>query len=196
MLETLLVVFADGDVFRIAEEYAAADIAFDATQVDDIGTVHAHEHIRRECRLHVLEPEKRGDRRAVGKVHPHVLPFAFQVHDVADLDQRNLVIRFHGDVFLVFGQCFGSGFGFPRTLVVAQFVERIGFPRRAAEVGKAEGFEQVIHGVELEPFDSVFRVGRRENHHRPVDQRADELHAAQVGHVDVDEYQVYMLRSQ
>ena len=90
----------------------------------------------------------------------------------------------------------GSGFGFPRTLVVAQFVERIGFPRRAAEVGKAEGFEQVIHGVELEPFDSVFRVGRRENHHRPVDQRADELHAAQVGHVDVDEYQVYMLRSQ
>ena len=135
MLETLLVVFADGDVFRIAEEYAAADIAFDATQVDDIGTVHAHEHIRRECRLHVLEPEKRGDRRAVGKVHPHVLPFAFQVHDVADLDQRNLVIRFHGDVFLVFGQCFGSGFGFPRTLVVAQFVERIGFPRRYALLG-------------------------------------------------------------
>ena len=50
--------------------------------------------------------------------------------------------------------------------------------------------------IDLMKYDSVFRVGRRENHHRPVDQRADELHAAQVGHVDVDEYQVYMLRSQ
>ena len=76
---------------------------------------------------------------------------------------------------------------------MAQFVERVCLARRTTEVGEAERLEQVIHRVELEPFDGVFRVGGGEDHHRPFDQRTDELHAAQVGHVDVYEDQVGML---
>ena len=156
--------------------------------------MYAHEHLRRERRLHVLETEQGGNRRAVGQMHAHVFAFAFEIDDVADFHQRYLVVRLHRDILLVFGQRLRNGFrGVGRTLVVAQFVERVGLARRTTEIGEAERLEQVIHCVELEPFDGVFRVGGGEDHHRPFDQRTDELHAAQVGHVDIYEDQVGML---
>ncbi len=45
--------------------------------------------------LHVLEPEQRGDGRAVGEVHAHVFALAFEVYDFADLHQRDLVVGFY-----------------------------------------------------------------------------------------------------
>ena len=112
-LERLPVIFADRNVFAVTYKNPTFHVAPDTLQVDDVGTVDPHEHFRRQGRFHVLEPEKRGDRRAVGKVHPHVLPFAFQVHDVADLDQRNLVIRFTEMYSLSLGSASGVASGSP-----------------------------------------------------------------------------------
>ena len=127
-------------------------------------------------------------------MHAHVFAFAFEIDDVADFHQRYLVVRLHRDILLVFGQRLRNGFRcVGRSLVVAQFVERVCLARRTTEVGEAERLEQVIHRVELESLDGVLRIGRGENHHRAVDQRADEIHAVEVGHVDVDENQVHLL---
>ena len=46
--------------------------------------------------------------------------------------------------------------------------------------------------AEIAPVQMCIRDSG-ENHHRAVDQRADEIHAVQVGHVDVDENQVHLL---
>ena len=69
-LERLPVIFADRNVFAVTYENPTFHVAPDTLQVDDVGTVDPHEHFRRQGRFHVLEPEKRGDRRAVGKVAP------------------------------------------------------------------------------------------------------------------------------
>ena len=79
---------------------------------------------------------------------------------------------------------------------MAQLVERVGFGGRAAEVGEAEGFEQVVDGIELEALHGVLGVGRGEDHHRADDHRADEVHARKVGHVDVGEDQIDRVRGE
>ena len=56
--------------------------------------------------------------------------------------------------------------------------------------------EQVVHGVEFEAFDGVFGVGRGEDHHRALDQRTHEVHAVEIGHVDVHEDQFDGMRGE
>ena len=79
---------------------------------------------------------------------------------------------------------------------MAQFVERVCLGGGTAEVREAEGLEQVVHGIEFEAFDGVFGVGGREDDHGAVEEPADELHAVQVGHVDVHEDQVDLFRGE
>ena len=58
-----------------------------------------------------------------------------------------------------------------------------------------DGFEQVVDRFELEPLDGVFGVGGREDDHRPLlrGERAHEIDAAEIGHVDVAEDQIHGL---
>lgn len=59
--EALLVVLTQGDVLAIVKEDASLGVARYALDVDDVGAVYAHETIRGERGLHVLEAEERGD---------------------------------------------------------------------------------------------------------------------------------------
>ena len=65
--------------------------------------------------------------------------------------------------------------------------------RRCLELGKAERFEQIIHGMDAKPFQSVFRIGRRENHQRRVLQRTDKIHSGKIGHVDIHIEDIHLL---
>ena len=58
---------------------------------------------------------------------------------------------------------------------------------RPHEVLQAERFEQVVDGIDTEAFDGVFRVGGGEDDERRYGERLDEVHAVEVGHVDVAE---------
>ena len=65
--------------------------------------------------------------------------------------------------------------------------------QRLREVGETEGFQQVVHGIHLETFHSILGVGGGEDDERTalhdivVGELAHEVHAAEVGHVDVAE---------
>ena len=55
------------------------------------------------------------------------------------------------------------------------------------EVLESEGFEEVIDGIDLETLDSIFGVGSGEDDEGRYGERLDEVHAVEVGHVDVAE---------
>ena len=57
----------------------------------------------------------------------------------------------------------------------------------AAELIEAEGLEQVVDGIDLEALDSILGVGGREDDERRYRKRLHEIHAVEVGHVDVAE---------
>ena len=77
-----------------------------------------------------------------------------------------------------------------------QLVQRADLGYRAPELPEAEGLEQVVRGVEPKSLDSVFRIGRREDHQRLPLQRPHEIEPVEVGHVDIDEDQVDLLGAQ
>ena len=134
VLECLLVILPDRDIFRVAQKDASPDVGPDRPQVHDVRAVDAHELLRRKGCLHVLQAEERGDGRSVAEMHPHVLPFAFDIDNVGDTDERDLVVGLDGDVFAVFGGGLRVAVRLGRQPPLAEFVERIGLGGGAAEV--------------------------------------------------------------
>ena len=75
-------------------------------------------------------------------------------------------------------------------LVMAQVVLFFYLRRRAPEIGHRERFEQIVDGVDLVAVDGIVAVGRREDNQRRHVETLDEVHAVDVGHIDVDEQRV------
>lgn len=52
---------------------------------------------------------------------------------------------------------------------------------------KAKGFEQIVDGIDLVAFDSILRIRCGKDRQGRTSQTFDEVHAIEVGHVDVAE---------
>ena len=52
---------------------------------------------------------------------------------------------------------------------------------------EAEGLQEIIDGIDTEALDGVFGVGGGEDDEGRGSERLDEVHAVEVGHVDVAE---------
>lgn len=148
-------------------------------------------------RFHVFEPVERGERLAFGRVDAHVFAHAFQVDDVLEFDQRDHVVGLDREKFAAvlrqrdaFRRLFGMF-----AAAADEFGERFGPLCGTVELVETEGFEQVVDRFELESLDGVFGVGGREDDHRPLlrGERAHEIDAAEIGHVDVAEDQIHGL---
>ena len=57
----------------------------------------------------------------------------------------------------------------------------------ALELLQSEGFQQVVNGIDAEALDGILRIGCGKDDQWRDGQRLDEVHAVQVGHVDVAE---------
>jgi len=77
----------------------------------------------------------------------------------------------------------------------------VGFPRaggkcpdpvqRLAQADAADGFQQIVHGMQLEGIDGMLVVGRAENHAGPrFRQTGSHVDAARTRHLDVEQDQV------
>ena len=55
---------------------------------------------------------------------------------------------------------------------------------------ETERFQQVVHGIDPEPFHGILRIGRREDNGGRMRQRLDEIHPAEIRHVDVQEERI------
>ena len=114
------------------------------------------------------------------KVFAHALDVAY----VVDVDPYHAVLRFQEDGVVVVGRCrLLNG----RCGSVKQVVAGLHLVGRPLHVVETEGLEQVVHGIDLEPVDGILGVGSGEDHQRWCCQRLHEVHAIEVGHVDVDE---------
>lgn len=127
----------------------------------------------------------------------HVFAHAFQVDDVLEFDQRDHVVGLDREKFAAvlrqrdaFRRLFGMF-----AAAADELGERFGPLCGTVELVETEGFEQVVDRFELEPLDGVFGVGGREDDHRPLlrGERAHEIDAAEIGHVDVAEDQIHGL---
>ena len=58
------------------------------------------------------------------------------------------------------------------------------------EVVESEGLEQIVDGINLKSVDGILRIGCGEHYERRRCERAHEVHAIHVGHIDIDKYGV------
>ena len=106
-----------------------------------------------------------------------VFRHALYVADIGDTDLYHAVVGLDKDGRLSLGPDSGG------TLLF--------YPvRRPHKVLQAEGLQQVVNGIDLEALDSIFGVGGGKYDEGRGSQRLDELHAIEVGHVDVAENDV------
>ena len=54
------------------------------------------------------------------------------------------------------------------------------------EVVESEGLEQIVDSIDLESVDGILRIGCGEHYERRRCERAHEVHAIHVGHIDID----------
>ena len=67
-------------------------------------------------------------------------------------------------------------------------LDAVGSPH---EVLQAEGLQQVIDSIDLETLDGIFGIGSSEDHQWWGRKGLDEVHAVEVGHVDVAENDIH-----
>jgi len=56
-----------------------------------------------------------------------------------------------------------------------------------AEIVESEGFQEIIYGIDPESLHGIFAIGCGEDDERRCLQRLDEIHAVEIGHIDVAE---------
>ena len=54
------------------------------------------------------------------------------------------------------------------------------------EIVETERLEQIVDSIDLESVDGIFRIGCGEHYERRRCERAHEVHAIHVGHIDID----------
>ena len=141
--------------------------------------MYAHE-VLGQVLLHLLHRQEGDDRFGLA-FEPHFQIFAHGFH-VADISH----VHFHDTVV-----------GFQKQVVVAaavacrrcQFVGQPLFQSvgSALKVLQSEWFEQIVDRVHLEALDGVLRIGGCKHDEWGHGERLHEVHAVEVGHVDIAE---------
>ena len=143
----------------------------------------AHELGGGQVVLHLFHREQGDDGLLTLKVNLQVFAHALDVADVADGDAHHAVVGLDEDGAVgLHGAALLLG-----RVRVAQVVLLLYLHRGTQEVVHAERLQQVVDGVDLVALDGIFRVGGGEDDERRGCQLAHEVHAAEVGHIDVAE---------
>lgn len=175
--------FGDGEVGGADEDAVTLDHG-DFVQVDDVGAVDAEEG-EGEGSFEVLHAEW-GDHGGGlgGEMYFHVVLHAFDVEDVAEGEAYQFASGADEEVVFVVGRCRGG-------VLLFDAVER--FLGGAQEFGVADGFEQVVDGIDLESFHGVLFEGGSEDNLHAVANQAGESQPVEFRHLDVEEYEVDVL---
>ena len=123
-------------------------------QGNDIGAVDAHEAVGRQLFDEVFQAVEDDDRRLrIDQEDLDIFAHALHIEDLADIDAEGPVVR----------------------LEVEDRVRLPGFERRlhlqmppkffagCFKFLETEWLQQVVHGIDPEPFHGIFRIGRRED---------------------------------
>lgn len=108
-----------------------------------------------------------------------VFAVALDVDDVGEVDSDVARVGFDEDA----SGCLWPGFG----AAADGFEGSVGGP---LEVGQGVGLEEVVDGTDAVAFDGILLVSGGEHYGGCVGEAFDEVHAVEVGHVDVSEDEV------
>src|SRR5687768_15457835 len=96
-----------------------------------------------------------------------IIPAGFNIQDSFDLYLYLLITIFEE-----------NGVGMPGTFkFVSEIVQLQRLITRFKKAGKGKGLKQIIYCIELKAFYCMFRIGRREDHHRGIGKAAKKVYA-------------------
>ena len=114
------------------------------------------------------------------RMDAHVLLQALDEEDLVEADPLHLAVDLHGEKIGLGRCCIARSDPAASQLLT-------GLVHRLQEAFEGKGFEQVVHGIEVECLRRELRIGRREDGRRRARQSAQQLVSAQGRHLDVEE---------
>ena len=180
------VAVADGDALAGGhQDHSGADFG-DFGEVDDVGAVDADETGSGEFLKESGETHQDDLRHLLaGEVDLQVLAHSLDIDYVGDLDFYNFVVGFEEHEIAGGGRS-GTG-GLNHLETGAQFLGG------GDELAQGKRFEEIVHGIHLETFDGIFRIGGGEDHEGRTLQSLDQVHSGKVGHIYVQEHSVHLV---
>ena len=169
----------EGEHISCVERDAVAVDFPDGFEVDDVGTMNAHEVRGRQSVFDFLHRQQCHDGFLfVQEVEAKIGAHGLDVADFGDVEADDLVVRLEiNDVFLEFGLFRGKGrrsggsgmrvlFLLLLILFFREFHQAFHLAGSVHELVHAKRFQQVVHSIHLETLHGKLRVRRREDNQR------------------------------
>ena len=108
--ECLLVTVADGNLNFSKDNALAGDVG-DTAQVDNVGTMNAHEVVGRKYLLYAFHREQRHERPVLAfNENTHIFAHAFDIADVIDDNADDAIVVLDIEVAVLFNRRSGLGY--------------------------------------------------------------------------------------